>query len=79
MSRRLPSLEACDTALEAAEHRVKRLRSWPATVDVFSHSGFHKWLVEVAHWLNKGYVIGEDSVRECRPDQQHVRLFGPRL
>lgn len=71
---------ACDTALEAATYQVERLQSWPAHVDLFSHSGRHKWLLELQHWLVvKGYSVGEDSILECRPDQQYVRLYSPRL
>lgn len=78
-SRQRPSLEACPTALEAATYQVDRLRAWPPHVDLFAHSGMHKWLLEVAHWLGKGYAVGEDSILECRPDQQYVRLWAPRL
>jgi len=75
-----PSLEACDTALEAAEWQVERLRAWPQHVDLFAHSGKHKWLIELQHWLVvKGYSVGEDSILECRPDQNFIRLYAPRL
>ena len=65
-----------DSALKLANSKVIQLNAYPLTAYVLTHD-LQTFMVELAHWLSKGYFIGDSSALACREDLQSAQLFKP--
>lgn len=65
-----------DTAMEAAQSKVRRLESNPLTAYVTTND-FHDFLLAVQHWVRAGYYVGDSSAIVCTPNLQSAKLFRP--
>ena len=65
---------ACDTALQVAQIKVRQLEDNPLTAYITTSDPVD-FLVELQHWLGKGYYVGDSSSVVCREDSQVAKLF----
>ena len=65
---------ARDGALHAAKLRVRQLEQNPLTAYITTNDPLD-FLIELQHWLGKGFYVGDSSAIVCRPDLQSAKLF----
>lgn len=65
---------ASDTALEAAQSRLRQLEAEPLTAYILTQN-LHDFMLAMQHWIAKGYYVGDSSAIVCRADLQSAQLF----
>ena len=65
---------ARDSALHAAKLRVRQLENNPLTAYITTNDPLD-FLIELQHWLGKGFYVGDSSAVICRADLQSAKLF----
>lgn len=63
-----------DTAYEKARSRLYVLDNAPNVAYIFTKS-MHEFLLEVQHWVRKGYYVGDTSAMVCNEQIQSCQLF----
>lgn len=63
-----------DSALQLAKSRVHQLEQEPLTAYILTHN-LHDFMIEMQHWIRKGWFVGDSSALVCRDDLQSAQLY----